>query len=82
MTNFLHPSINDFSINLKPEHKEIQELARTFADNEIAPIANQIDQEDKIPDELIKKMSELGFFGVPYSLEYGGAGYDLSLIPI
>ena len=58
MTKFLHPSINDFSINLKPEHQEIQELARTFANNEIAPIANQIDQEDQIPDELIKKMTD------------------------
>ena len=76
MPTFFHSSINDFSIKLKPEHQEIQELARTFATNKIAPIANKIDQEDKIPDELIKKMSELGFFGVPYPTEYGGAGYD------
>ena len=46
MTKFLNPTIDDFSISLKDEHKDIQELARDFANNEISPIANKIDQED------------------------------------
>ena len=76
MTKFLNPTIDDFSISLKDEHKDIQELARDFANNEISPIANKIDQEDHIPDSLIQKMSELGFLGVPYPTEYGGIGMD------
>ena len=76
MTKFLNPTIDDFSISLKDEHKDIQELARDFANNEIGPIAHKIDAEDHIPDSLIKKMSELGFLGVPYPTEYGGIGMD------
>ena len=76
MTKFLNPTIGDFSISLKDEHKDIQELAREFANNEIGPIAHKIDEEDKIPDSLIQKMSELGFLGVPYPTEYGGIGMD------
>ena len=76
MTKFLNPTIDDFSISLKDEHKDIQELARDFANNEIGPIANKIDAEDHIPDSLIQKMSELGFLGVPYPTEYGGIGMD------
>ena len=76
LTKFLNPDATDFSISLRDDHKEIQELARDFATNEVAPIANKIDEEDHIPDSLIKKMSELGFLGVPYPSEYGGAGYD------
>ena len=55
MTKFLNPTIGDFSISLKDEHKDIQELAREFANNEIGPIAHKIDEEDKIPDSLVKK---------------------------
>ena len=76
MTKFLNPTIGDFSISLKDEHKDIQELAREFANNEISPIAHKIDEEDKIPDSLVQKMSELGFLGVPYPTEYGGIGMD------
>jgi|TARA_B100001179_G_scaffold224111_1_gene202454 alkylation response protein AidB-like acyl-CoA dehydrogenase len=76
LTKFLNPDATDFSISLRDDHKEIQELARDFATNEVAPIANKIDEEDHIPNSLIKKMSELGFLGVPYPSEYGGAGYD------
>ena len=76
MTKFLNPTVDDFSIYLKEEHKEIQDLARDFAINEITPIANKIDKDDHIPDSLIKKISELGFLGVPYPTKYGGAGYD------
>lgn len=72
----LEPSISDYHIQLKPEHQEIQELAREFARNEIAPVADSIDKEDHIPEKIVRKMADLGFLGVPYPTEYGGVGSD------
>lgn len=72
----LSPNANDYSILLRDEHREIQKVAREFAENEIGPIADKIDKEDKIPSDVIKKIAELGFLGVPYPQELGGVGAD------
>jgi alkylation response protein AidB-like acyl-CoA dehydrogenase len=59
---------------------EEQELFRRsvtqFVDNEAVPIAARIDEESQFPTELFKKVGELGYFGVRYPEEYGGAGGD------
>lgn len=54
----------------------IQESARDFAQNEIAPSAVQRDKESVFPQEIVKKLGELGFMGMMVSPEYGGAGLD------
>ncbi|MEE6246390.1 MAG: acyl-CoA dehydrogenase family protein, partial [Thermoproteota archaeon] len=72
----LSPSLSDCVINLDESHYDIQNLFREFAEDKIKPIADKIDKDDKIPDDLIRQLSELGSFGVPYPSEYGGAGYD------
>ncbi len=72
----LSPSLSDCVINLDESHYDIQNLFREFAEDKIKPIADKIDKDDKIPDDLIRQLSELGAFGVPYPSEYGGAGYD------
>ena len=72
----LRPSASEYSLTLGVEHREIQKLARDFAENEIAPIADKIDKEDKIPEEIVRKIGELGFLGVPYPAEFGGVGSD------
>lgn len=72
----LRPIVSEYSLTLKDEHREIQRVAREFAENEIGPIADKIDHEDKIPTEMIKKIGELGFLGVPYPPEFGGVGSD------
>ena len=59
---------------LTSEERLVQETAREFAQKELKPIASEIDKNHKIPDEIIKKLSELGFFGVYIPEEYGGAG--------
>src|SRR3990170_8812138 len=58
------------------EQKLIQESARDFAENEIAPTAIERDKNAEYPTEIIKKMGELGFMGMMVSPEYGGAGMD------
>ena len=56
------------------EHNILRETARRFADAEIKPVADKIDKEGHIPEELIKKLADNGFFGIPFPPEYGGAG--------
>jgi short-chain 2-methylacyl-CoA dehydrogenase len=54
----------------------IRDLAREFAQNEIAPKAEYYDQHKEFPYEIIAKMADLGFMGLPIPEEYGGAGAD------
>lgn len=56
----------------------IQKMAREYAEKYIEPVAVQIDKEDKVPDDILKGLGELDFFGLPFKEEYGGAGagYD------
>lgn len=57
-----------------------QEMARTLfrevAENEIKPLAAEIDEEERFPEEALKLFRKYKFMGIPYSKEYGGAGCD------
>ena len=61
---------------LSKMHLLQQELYRKFAETEIAPLAHDMDEEEVYSPELLKKMLKYGFFGIPYSKEYGGVGAD------
>jgi len=61
---------------LTEEQRMIREMVRDFAENEIMPIASEIDKEGRFPFETFKKMGELGIMGLPWPEEYGGAGAD------
>ncbi len=63
-------------LKLTEEHRLIQEMARDFAQNEIAPIAAEIDEEARFPVETVQKMGELGFMGIEIPEEWGGTGMD------
>ena len=56
------------------EYELLRRMIREFAQNEIAPIAEEIDVEEKVPMEVIRKAAKLGLMGVPFPQEYGGAG--------
>src|SRR5947207_15825976 len=64
----------DFS--LAPEQREIQALAREFAEAEIEPHAAEWDREHRFPRDLFSRLAELGLMGVCVPEEYGGAGAD------
>ncbi len=64
------------TLELSPEHQMIQQVAREFAQNEIAPIAAEHDESGDFPIETIRKMGEMGFMGIEVSEQYGGAGLD------
>ncbi|MGH7864733.1 MAG: acyl-CoA dehydrogenase family protein, partial [Candidatus Binataceae bacterium] len=59
------------------EHEEIRTSVREFVEAEVKPIANDLDRNDEeIPDDILKKMAELGYFGVIFPAEQGGLGLD------
>ena len=64
----------DFSLN--EEQLAIRETCREFAEQEIKPLAEEMDRTAAFPYELIQKMGELGLLGLPFPEEYGGAGAD------
>jgi alkylation response protein AidB-like acyl-CoA dehydrogenase len=63
-------------LQLTEEHKMIRDMAREFAQNEIAPVAAHYDETGEFPSETIKKMGAQGFMGIEVPEEYGGQGLD------
>ncbi len=53
-----------------------RELFRKFAEEEVKPLAKEMDEAEELNPELIEKMKKLGFFGIPFGREYGGEGQD------
>ncbi len=62
----------DFS--LTEEQRAIRQMAREFAENEVDPIVEEIDEAQRFPHEVMAKAAELGFLGIIFPEEYGGAG--------
>jgi butyryl-CoA dehydrogenase len=58
------------------KHKLVRKTVRKFAEEELAPIAYEIDRESRFPWEVIEKMRPLNFFGLQVPREYGGADVD------
>ncbi len=61
---------------LSEEHCMLQRMVRDFAEQEIAPRAEEIDASDEFPFDLFRRMGEVGLLGLPFSEEYGGSGAD------
>ena len=60
------------NFDLTDDQKQVQELARRFADQEIAPKVEDNERHHRFPRDLIRKMGELGFFGSAFPKKYGG----------
>lgn len=61
---------------LTDEHREIQAMARQFAQDQIVPIAEHFDHTGEFPMDTVKKMGELGFMGIEVPMDYDGAEMD------
>ena len=60
---------------LTDEQAMIKEMAAEFATREVLPLANELDPvKGDIPDELVRKMAAMGYFGIRIPVEYGGLG--------
>lgn len=64
-----------FEFEFSEEQKMLRDMVREFTENEIKPIANKIDEEERIPPELIQKIKDLGILGAVFPTEYGGGGF-------
>ena len=64
----------DFTLDKK--HEMARSLFREFAENEVKPLAQEVDETEEFPVENVKKMQKLGFMGIPVPKEYGGQGCD------
>ncbi len=62
----------DFSLT---KHEELfLQMIREFAEKEVKPLAAEIDEQERFPIETVEKMGKLGLMGIPFPVEYGGAG--------
>lgn len=61
---------------LTPAQRAVQERARRFAQEEVAPLARAADEQGRFPRHLVRRMGELGFLAGPIEPAYGGAGMD------
>jgi (2S)-methylsuccinyl-CoA dehydrogenase len=60
---------------LTPEQEEIRRSVREFVEREVKPVANELDRRgEEIPEGLLRKMAELGYFGITFPPEDGGLG--------
>ena len=58
------------------EQELVKKMLRDFAETEIQPITDEIDENASYPYETIAKLGKLGIMGMPFPPEYGGAGSD------
>lgn len=65
----------DFTIDR--EHELLRKMYREFAETEVKPLAEEIDETERFPEETVKKMAKLGMMGIYFPKEYGGAGADV-----
>ena len=65
----------DFTLDKK--HEMARDLYRDFAQNEVKPLAQEIDEEERFPRETFEKFAKFGFMGIPVPKEYGGQGCDV-----
>ncbi len=68
----------DFELN--EEQKMFQAMVRDFVENEIAPNAARWDESEEFPHDVVKKMAEVGLYGLHMPEEYGGSGDDITFV--
>ena len=62
--------------DLSDEHDLLRKTVREFAEERIAPVAEELDREHRFPYEIVSELAELGLMGIPVPEEHGGGGGD------
>ncbi|MCD7866358.1 MAG: acyl-CoA dehydrogenase [Clostridiales bacterium] len=62
---------------LSKKHEIARSLFKEFAETEVKPLAQEVDEEERFPRETVEKMAKYGFLGIPVPKEYGGQGCDI-----
>jgi alkylation response protein AidB-like acyl-CoA dehydrogenase len=64
-------------VQLSDEQREIVGAVREFVEDQVIPVADELEHRDEFPDKIVQQMREMGLFGLTVPEEYGGAGLDL-----
>jgi len=64
------------NFDLSPEHELVRRTVREFAEERVAPVAEELDRDHRFPYELVADLAELGLMGMPIPEEYGGGDTD------
>lgn len=64
------------NFKLTKEQEMIRNVMEEFTRNEVEPIAAEVDREERFPSETVEKMAKCNMLGIPFPVEYGGAGGD------
>jgi short-chain 2-methylacyl-CoA dehydrogenase len=62
--------------DLSDEQRAVRDLCREFAQDVVAPAAEELDRDARFPYDIVRQMGDLGVFGLPFPEEWGGAGAD------
>src|SRR6266566_2274243 len=71
------PRSADYEVKLTADHESLRHTIRDFAEKEIRPVAFEIDRNNKIPRDLLRRIAGVGLTAITYKEEYGGLGGDL-----
>ena len=63
-------------LDLSPEHELLRRTIRDFLVREVEPVVDAHERERRFPMEIVRRMGELGWLGIPFPEEEGGAGLD------
>jgi short-chain 2-methylacyl-CoA dehydrogenase len=64
------------NFDLAPEHELVRDTVRAFATEKVAPVADELDRDERFPYDLVAELAELGVMGMTIPEEYGGGGAD------
>src|SRR5438067_5227999 len=64
-------------VELTDEQQAVVSAVRDFVENEVYPVAEELEHRDEFPERIVEQMKEMGLFGLTVTEEYGGAGLDL-----
>ena len=64
------------NFDLDQEHELVRSTVRAFAQERVAPVAEELDRESRFPYDLVGELAELGLMGMTIPEEYGGGGAD------
>ncbi len=63
-------------------HEALRKKVREFAETVVAPVAFELDRENKFPEDIVAQMADLGIMGLPTAEEYGGGGGGATFFPM